>query len=144
MPIRTREQGSRNGEYDIDLDVIVSGMTIVVKSGVFRAKGENFTLDDDYEYVAKESEEHRFLNVYLAKEVETGSGVVVVDEEKIGDGRFPWVGSGYEPLYRLFIGNIPGNTADLAVVSWVRKTVKGVVAERKVAMGAVLAMESME
>jgi hypothetical protein len=119
MSIKTKKQDTSDNSM-VNLDITVSGMVITVGAASFRVAGEDFVLDDDYEYTVEESSEQRLLTVALAKEISSGDGVVVVDEEAPGDGRFPWDGSGYEPLCRVFFGNIPPDTTDLDAVSWVR------------------------
>lgn len=123
MPIRTKTLGS-NGDNEVKLDVTIEGMKITVGAGPFRFGGEDFVLDDDYEYTVAESSDPRTLVVVLAKETASGDGVVVVDEEGPDDGRFPWDGSGYEPMTRLFFGTIPADTTDLNDVSWVKLAVE--------------------
>ena len=113
MAIKIRTQWANPEWYNIDLSVIISDMTITVGSGVFQAKGKSYTLSDEYEHVIEPSSEVRSVFVYVAEVKATGEAIVVVDEQQVGDGAFPWEGSLYTPLYRVVVGSIPGDTVSL-------------------------------
>lgn len=100
----------------MDLEVVQSGLDITVRAGAFRIKGEDYKLADDAVFSAEPDDASATrVQGYLAKEVDGGAVVLVVDEILLDSNDAPsrWETAAYALLCPLFVADVPVGAASL-------------------------------
>lgn len=102
-------------DASVEIDIVVSGMTISVPESQVTWKGNGYTVEETEAEFTADQDEPTYVNGYLVYDTENSEMVVVVDEIVRGsdDDPFDFESSSYQEVTGLFSFVIPAAASSL-------------------------------